>query len=707
MRGAAWFDDITVSQLPRLRVVTQSPINVIRMPDRPQLSVDIHDMTGRALMADLKILDVDRRVIAQTRQPMGSGTPLTWAWTPPLSRAGWYTYDLSLEEADGRPVTGDSAAHQRGTFLWLTPDTLAYGVDGPRFSIDAQNLPDQELTLLPQTMERLGMEAAVVSAFDSVPGPAAMDDRQALLDRLLQATSSHGRMVTLSLAPLPPDSLASDGSDANFVLAALNKPTAAWLPLLTPILLREGQRVRNWQLGPTGSTEGFDFPGLPTTRASNAHEFQDLAPQPVLELPWRLDLARPKGIATPCSYAIETPDSIAPEKLGEQLAPWRVAPAADFTLQFREPSPADPAPTSAPPSAPEGAQAGRARDLALRMIYGWEAGAQGITLSYPWTPSTDSDSALLPNPTLGVFINVSHRLDGRRAVGRLALGPGLTGIIFNGPAGGMVAAWNSTAPEDQGNIDLYLGTEPVAIDIWGNRTSIPMVNHRHPLHLTRSPVFIEGVDAGLSMFRAAFKVDPAFIESTQTMHPCTVTLANPWPQTISGYMDVIKPGNWRIEPRRNLFTIASGQTAVIHLDVGFPITEPAGHKRLIARFDFTADQHYTVDLGADVQLGLKDVDFEASVAMTVNAQTGKTDAVVTQVITNTSGKPLAIYAFATLAGHPRQERIVSGLLPGQSTVRRFRFEDATESVRSSPIRVGLRETQGPAILTKMLSVAGG
>src|SRR5690606_38598558 len=109
-----------------------------------------------------------------------------------------------------------------------------------------------------------------------------------------------------------------------------------------------------------------------------------------------------------------------------------------------------------------------------------------------------------------------------------------------------------------------------------------------------------------------------------------------------------------------------------------------------------------VDLSTELEVGLRDVSFDASLTMEPGSVPGSIDAVVTSLITNRGREPLSLYAFAAAPGYPRQERIISRLLPGQSIVRRFRFEDAAEKIGASPIRAGLRETEGPAVLNRVL-----
>ena len=101
---------------------------------------------------------------------------------------------------------------------------------------------------------------------------------------------------------------------------------------------------------------------------------------------------------------------------------------------------------------------------------------------------------------------------------------------------------------------------------------------------------------------------------------------------------------------------------------------------------------------------LRDVDFDATVVRELNPVTGEIQTVVTQLIRNSSTKTLALYAFAHVPGAPRQERIVAELKPGQVVVRRFRFAVGDAAGHDPPrVRVGLRQTSGPAMLNKLVA----
>src|SRR5262249_10949542 len=62
--GAAWFDDISISQVPRVDIRTMSPCNIVVEPEQPDLAVLVRDFAGESLGLSLGLYDIDGREVA-------------------------------------------------------------------------------------------------------------------------------------------------------------------------------------------------------------------------------------------------------------------------------------------------------------------------------------------------------------------------------------------------------------------------------------------------------------------------------------------------------------------------------------------------------------------------------------------------------------------------------------------------------------------
>lgn len=698
VRGGAWFDDIGLWQLPRLTVRTQNPINVIRAPEEPDLEIEVRDLSGRRLATDVALYDHWGQQVAKLSDQLGGGLPQKRHWKPNLERYGWYLVDLIVREGSD-PVSGpqdlDLVARTFGAFLWLPEEPLITDSERERFILSAERLPANQLGLLPMLMEQLSLWSAVVSAWSDTTTPMDVVARQVELDDTFGVLWAQKRRIALSLSPVPTDLAHELNIDNDDPLGMLDHPREHWMPYLRPVLMHHSQRVQNWVLGSLSRPHAFFKPDLGPLSTRVSREFRAMVASPQLVLPWTLDQERRLEVDDSFDYVIDVPTTLQANQIGPYLEKWTSGRPASFALHM----PSE--------SATELSQDRRCQDLALRMCYGWEAGTWGFVLSQAWTRSSDRDLALLPDPLLGVFSTVAHRLAGRKVRGQLPLGHGLVGMILasdDATEDGVLVAWNRSAAAAESTIEMFLGDAPVAIDVFGNRRPLPLVESRHQFELTQTPMFIEGIDSQLALFRASFRVEPSFIESKQTVHQHTIRMRNPWSRTISGHLRITGLPDWMIEPRRLHFSIASGQSTSIALRIMFPVSEVAGSKRFTATATFMADQQYSVEIITPIKLGLRDVDFDATLVLERDSQTSKVDVVVTQLITNKGVEPISLYAFAYMPNFPRQERIVPKLNPGQVIVRRFRFSAGPDQLIGKKVRVGLRETAGPAVLNKILVV---
>jgi len=692
-RGAAWFDDVGVWQLPRATLSTQSPTNLIRSPDQPRLNIRVRDLSGKPLIATVKLYDHTGTLAASTQQRMGRGKQPAWSWTPPLHKLGWYMTELHLAEVNDDGST-TPIARNIGALLWLPRDSGASVDDADRFVLGDQVASAEELKILPDVLALTGIRSTVVSIWDQATTLSTLEARQTQLDQLINALALRQHTVTFSLSPVPSEMLHLVDIDSNSPLPMVAMPRERWLPYLAPIMLRQGPAAAAWQLGSTTQPDSIFLPNLGELVEEAKQQIIDHTPSPKIVLPWSMDQIRRKDVRG-VDYDLAIPTAIRPESLPRYIREWRAAGRSGTRLprlSIRT-QPAD-----------RLTHDRRLTDLVQRMVYAWTIDAPPLTLDRPWSTVSDLHTTLMPDPALGVFSNVASLLSGRRYVGHMPIADGVECLIFDGPPGGMLVAWNNSAPDDEAVIDMTLGGNAIATDLFGNATTLLLRDGRHQLKLSTTPVFITGIDPKLALFRAAFTLTPREIESTQTLHTRTITITNPWPYTMTGTMTITQPESWRISPKQHSFSIPAGKSMNATIQLMFPISEIAGTKKLTAHFDFMVNQRYVVGLTAPMDLGLKHIRSDATLAIEPNAQTGGQDAVVTQLITNTGSEPVSLQAFAQLVGFPRQERLISGLKPGQSVVRRFRFTEAAEEARDKGVRVGLRESGGPAVLNRLLHI---
>ncbi len=90
-------------------------------------------------------------------------------------------------------------------------------------------------------------------------------------------------------------------------------------------------------------------------------------------------------------------------------------------------------------------------------------------------------------------------------------------------------------------------------------------------------------------------------------------------------------------------------------------------------------------------------------AKIVDALRDGKDVLVQQMITNYGDKPIDYGSFAVFPGQARQERLVTNLGAGQTTVKKYRFKNV-KIEGGAKVRVGVKELEGTRILNEEVPI---
>src|SRR5690606_37273453 len=139
----------------------------------------------------------------------------------------------------------------------------------------------------------------------------------------------------------------------------------------------------------------------------------------------------------------------------------------------------------------------------------------------------------------------------RRAVDRLNLMPDVRAIVFEGPDGaGAIALWHESPEVESVPLRLFLGESTVSeVDLFGNARPLPLIDGEHEPIATREPKFLTGIDVDLARLRAGFRLDPPFVEASDTIHHHDIVLRNTWPHEINGTLRLLEPAHWTVDER--------------------------------------------------------------------------------------------------------------------------------------------------------------
>jgi hypothetical protein len=696
IHGTAWFDDVSVAQVPRVTMTTNRPGNVFRRSDPLQFQVLVNDRFTDDLAAQLVIRDADGKTVFQqsgaldmsTAESLGPGRKRTRVDLPEL-RAGWYEAALVMTSR------GQFVGEQKVDLIRLADDAPQTAPD-PRFGLIATHLPFDGWADLPEILPMMSagrVKLAVWSAAGDIQSydPAAFD---ALLERL----GERGITPTACLLGLPP-SVASKVGGPSWT-RILTSPSADWQPQLAFLVSRHANHLDRWQLGDDGTDRFVVDPLMRKAYARVYREFANLVQSPDLAMPWPAwyDLAG----ELPATVALSVPSSVLPSQVPLYVGDVKGAKEnqnLSLSLEYLE-----------------RAKYGRdvqVRDFAQRVIYALSANASRIDVPLPFKVKRDdgaSDGEALikqPREMLLVIRTLLTTLSGAQYRGKVPLAEGVEAFLFDRNGQGILAVWDHGADSGRGEskrLALNLGPRAAAVDLWGNvtplfRTSEDRGKGEVPVQIGPTPMFLVDIDGQQAQLRSSVAIDRPLLESSFMPHARRFRFTNPYRTSVSGTVRLKAPTGWTLNPPTFTFSLNPGETFDRELTIQFPYNSFAGAKTLTADFRLQGDAS-TLSVPIQLKLGLSDVGMQ-----TLALRDGH-DVIVQQMISNYGDKPIDYNAFAVFPGYARQERLVTNLAPGKTTVKRYRFSGVKLDPANSPVkvRVGIKEMEGSRILNEEVEI---
>lgn len=698
--GLAIFDEVVVTQLPRVELDSPDPVNVFPASLKPSLRAMVRDLAGESLTLVLTARDIDGVVVDRLEKSGLSGTT-SLVWQPTLPSMGWYRVDLSILGPSGEVGAAET------TLLWLdtAPDSHH---ESARFGVclgaDELRLPDR----VPAVVAHAGGGVVTLPAWDGSLTPADAPARAKALASLVGELMVGWQEVTVSL-PLVPDQLSRElRIDSTGIWDVLNQSDSSWKTYAEPYFDELGSRVSKWQIGDQDQGRLFWRPALSAEIATVRTVLSAKMPRPAIVIPGGIDAdwasAPPGDDHRAVSFALRVRPDADPEGLRQWAAGWAGSWASqttpDATLAFE--------------IGPEGAHPPRqsCAALARRVISAWAglgggpaADAVDLRVQSPWEVSRDARPRLRPRAELGVWRHLVRRLGGRRPIGEFPVAPGVVCYML-APVGesegpGALVLWNEWAPPDRAVLHEFLGDASLqVVDIFGATRPAPTPEGRGrvTLPVTDEPLFIEGVDIELARLLAAVSIDPAFLENNHEDNERAIVITNPWNVGITGRVTVLEPGgfsgdkrdrSWRVSPRTQTFAAGPLQAVRVPITVGFSLGEEASSKEFVLELDVSAGRSYEkVLVRRTVEIG------STTFGLDVGYRVAGEDLLVEARVRNKSAAPLDLGLTGFAPGQPRTTASVSELPAGKQAVRVFTFVGRASALRGQRlvVRAADRET---------------
>jgi hypothetical protein len=694
IRGSAWFDDVTVSQVPLVRMRTARPGNIFRRSDKLSLQVVVNDRFVDDLAAQLVITGAARNVVyqrsgaldiaaAETPGPGEKRMTLDLPDLPP----GWYSAALVMTSQ------GQFLGRQSLDLVRLADDAPP-ALPDTRLGVIATDLPFEGWHDLPEILSTLGAGRVKLAVWNAAGDVQQMDS--AAFDRLLERLAELHIEPTACLVDLPPQVREQLGAGATWT-TLLDANPHLWQPQLALLISRHANHLARWQLGGDGSDAFVQQPAMRAVYGVIHRAFARLMESPDLAMPWPAwyELAG----ELPATVALHVKPEVLPSQIPLYIDDLRGRDGQALSIYLESLDPA------------RYGRDAQVRDLAQRIVYALAADARRIDVALPFTVARDApgagaasgdDVVKQPQELFIVVRTLMTMLGGAAYRGRVPIDEGIEAFLFDRGGTGVLVLWDRGNRAGARRLAINVGAGATRVDLWGNvapllRTSSDRREGGVQVEVGPMPVFLVDVDGELAQLRASVAFDNPLIESSFQPHARKLRFTNPYGRAISGTFKLAAPKGWIVNPPTGTFSLNPGETFERDVTIEFPYNSFAGPKSINAELQVQAERDASITVPVALRLGLSDVGLQ-----TLALRDGA-DVVVQQVITNYGERPIDYTAFALYPGQPRQERLVTNLAPGKTTIKKYRFTN----VKLAPdvkVRSGLKELVGTRILNDEVAI---
>ncbi len=706
IRGSAWFDDITVSQVPKVKMSTQRPGNIFRQGDPLRLHVLVSDRFTEDLAAQLVVKDAAGKKVYQRSGAMDissaektEGGRRIWLVLPDLP-AGWY--QVSLVMTTRGKYLGDQKLD-----LVLLADSAPLVIPDERFGVIATDLPFDGWADLPEILPLLSTGRVKLAIWNRTGDVQQYDS--AAFDHLLVRLQELRITPTACLVDLPP--AIADRVNARRRLAEaaqtfagttpktpradsawpqlLNADLADWQPQLAELIARHANHLDRWQLGADGSDAFVTQKGMRQVYDKVYREFSRLMFNPDLAMPWPAWYELDGKL--PITVALSVPPSVLPHQLPLYMQDIRAHEGHNLSVSLQ-----------ALDQQPYGREV-QIRDFAQRIVYALAADAKRIDVPLPYSVQREGGELVKqPRELFMITRTLITHLGGTTFKGKVPIAPGIEAFLFERAGHGIMVLWDRSGADESRQLAINLGEKPVSVDLWGNTS--PLLSDQDTrntgnvqLKVGAMPIILLDIDAQIAMLRSSVAIDRPLIESSFQTHTRRLRFNNPFKTAISGTVKLKAPTGWTLNPLSHSFSLNPGENFDHEFAIEFPYNSPAGAKVIEAEFVVQSDKTTTFTVPITVILGLSNVGIQTMALRDGN------DVIIQQTVQNYGDTPIDYTGFAMFPGQARQERLITNLGAGRTTLKRYRFNN----VKVTPgmkIRVGVKELNGSRILNDEVEI---
>ncbi len=707
--GYAWFDDIRVHRMPRIRFGLSNPGGLVLPGERGTVLLDVHNATLAEANVDVSVVDGGGRERSQATLEVAPQVTRAFELPLPELEPGLYTTQIALL-VEGDPIL--QRTHQfavlppmphhdiheidLGLSLGRWPDSNEYGVVelAKAFHVGAVKvgLPmvgapktDSDVAYLRQIANlarELASNQIQTTAVILSPFAREKPDPRAATWRLVQSDDNWntlagpvfayfgGYLMSWQLGDERIESLGFDGWNANTVqrIRSLVERFIAAPELILPRSILDTDPASTLP-GAPGDLErtALDLSGLPL----HAHSYWVPPEIPARSIPWALAFwfEKPRvrnttsevdartvygGTQRWLTLGVDRSDNVPREQLLADTARRVVLAKAVNPDRLYIPAPFE---------------------LAQ------EAGGTN------WQPTYD----YIPLRTL------FHHLAGQRAVAALLYPHDGVGILFSSAERHTLVLWTWAMTPPETPLNLYAGAAATAMELSGQRRELVHEGALVKVPLSPMPLIVENVDAPLILLQDSFRVEPSAIQLHDPEPPPVLKMENYYAFDISGTIELHPPKGWAVEPNPIFFELPAGEMLEKPLTFTIPPRQIASVQPLGVDVHLSYPNELDLHFDEGLKIELRDIYVRGT------AWWDGRHLIVEQTLHNMSAQVVSFSAFCQALNRPQAEGAFLNVPPGDVRVLKYRIPDARD-LAGTKLWMGIQEIDGRRTLDQLVDV---
>lgn len=673
VHGGAWFDDIAVVSLPRVRLESSEADNVLSAEGVQELRATIAAQRGENLVGQLSIFAADGELVATHSIPTDAAAP-TESTSVPVGhlRPGLYLARLDVSNEDTLILSRRlSFARLAEPIENARPGARAFGiVINPETRLE----PAVEFSLLRRQMAK----SAKLPVWSGIPSDPPTKAQRRANDWLVSELVKDGFALTAVLAGPPGPIVQGDGPYPRSLIDLLTEDETAWQEYLAAVAAPHAGAFRWWQVGRDDRVPTADAGKLTTALDRLRSAIRRFTTSPQLALP----VSSFRGAPARTLPVEEIALSIGPELIpgwGARRFEELAGLGYDRLTAFVSPLPA-------------AVYRGRERlaDWVQRIALARHAGAATVFVPQTWRVRETVYGNISEPTEEYIVLRTLVDVVGDAAPGqRLDIAPTVECLAFHDGDRTTLVLWDATAPEGGRVYPIQMGQAVEVLDVWGQSTAMKRDQRgRQLVRLSAMPVFVRNVERWLVDLRASMTIEPAHVESGQELQRHIVQITHQGQFPVAGSIQFSPPKGWTVSPRSASFNLMPQRSVRLPIEVHYPHNASAGVKHIVARIDLPSSSYY-MEVPLAVDVGLTDVDVWGM------AYVEQASLVIRQVVTNRTSKTIHFRGTASVPGRQRQYRPLTNLRPGETQQVEYRFPGGQRLI-GEEVTVGLREmNDGP------------